>query len=605
MKPMQHTVQQKNVQHPEFTPAGIFGNIHKYVWNCDHALPSESPAAANGNPGGSIIAVMNNIGIVVRYTDLQNNPIGTGDVQNRIRVIVDKSSQSFGRTNTGTGDIVVYLDDNRCLLAYQLSDPSTPFFCLFKRARPPSPVGTSTWDILSPSTCASSRAHMGHGSPLFPPVKPALRPVIPLIPASPKKRQRFDRPKHIWAKARTAVRNWNFKKPIPRAAAPSPISQIRTPAVDPVLQVASVQDLGVITAPGVGQSYQITPVHYVASGAFGRVVVARHPQFGYTALKIVKKNQAKDALSWRFLKAEYRALRRVSENLVTANTRHLVSMWHSWADKSCIYYSMPMYSCTLKSHLEYQSRLHPDDMKLYCRQLASALLALHKLCIIHNDIKSENIFITPFGDLALGDFGISALRPTNPNLSEESGPWALGTPGYLAPEKLFCDRFNVYDPSVDMWSMGVVFLELMLSYEEASLCISELARITELESGGDLSASLPQRKAEYSKCTNITLAQLQRPEYDVVKRMLDFNPATRIGVWELMSGTRYLGDVEKKLIGVRAMHLPKMAPWDREQPVETNPQPERASNLNYDAPQEAEINGFDFNYNGFIPLQPS
>lgn len=66
----------------------------------------------------------------------------------------------------------------------------------------------------------------------------------------------------------------------------------------------------------------------------------------------------------------------------------------------------------------------------------SALRYLESECIIHRDIKLENLFLSIGDDsqlkITLGDFGFADRLPNRHSLTKE----CLGSPVYLAPEGL-------------------------------------------------------------------------------------------------------------------------------------------------------------------------
>lgn len=53
---------------------------------------------------------------------------------------------------------------------------------------------------------------------------------------------------------------------------------------------------------------------------------------------------------------------------------------------------------------------------------------MHKMDLIHRDIKLENIFVDEFGKLKIGDFGLTM------SMREERGISPVGTVEYMAPE---------------------------------------------------------------------------------------------------------------------------------------------------------------------------
>jgi eukaryotic-like serine/threonine-protein kinase len=83
-----------------------------------------------------------------------------------------------------------------------------------------------------------------------------------------------------------------------------------------------------------------------------------------------------------------------------------------------------------------------------CGQIASALAAVHARGLVHRDIKPANVMLTR-GGAKLVDFGISAVAGDQ----TDDGHELLGTPAYLAPERL--DGAPTA-PATDVYALGVV-----------------------------------------------------------------------------------------------------------------------------------------------------
>jgi serine/threonine protein kinase/Tfp pilus assembly protein PilF len=100
----------------------------------------------------------------------------------------------------------------------------------------------------------------------------------------------------------------------------------------------------------------------------------------------------------------------------------------------------------------------------YGGQIADALAYAHERGIIHRDLKSANVMITPEGCAKVLDFGL-ALRLTEDELaavtlssdSPACGGGMAGTLHYMAPEVL---RGEQVDARSDIWALGVVLYEM-------------------------------------------------------------------------------------------------------------------------------------------------
>ncbi len=104
----------------------------------------------------------------------------------------------------------------------------------------------------------------------------------------------------------------------------------------------------------------------------------------------------------------------------------------------------------------------PLDFAVYLGQvLLNALAYAHvvsgprgePLGIVHCDISPSNVFISRFGDIKLGDFGVARLRVDG----VLQGGEVLGKPYYLSPESLQ----GAISPQMDMWAATVVLYELL------------------------------------------------------------------------------------------------------------------------------------------------
>ena len=88
-------------------------------------------------------------------------------------------------------------------------------------------------------------------------------------------------------------------------------------------------------------------------------------------------------------------------------------------------------------------------------QIGEGLQEAHDKKIVHRDIKSANIMVTPKGQARILDFGIA--KDLNAGEAGRSR-LVLGTPAYMSPEQTTEQRV---DQRSDIWSLGVVLYQML------------------------------------------------------------------------------------------------------------------------------------------------
>jgi serine/threonine protein kinase len=109
---------------------------------------------------------------------------------------------------------------------------------------------------------------------------------------------------------------------------------------------------------------------------------------------------------------------------------------------------------TLKDKLRKGPLAAPEALAI-AGQVAAGLGEAHHKGIIHRDIKSANIMVTPKGQAKVMDFGLAKLRGGSSLTKSQT---TIGTVAYMSPEQA---RGQDLDPRTDIWSLGVVLYELL------------------------------------------------------------------------------------------------------------------------------------------------
>lgn len=91
-------------------------------------------------------------------------------------------------------------------------------------------------------------------------------------------------------------------------------------------------------------------------------------------------------------------------------------------------------------------------------QIAAVLVEVHRVDIVHRDIKPGNVMVTDGGLVKVLDFGIAILRGAGalPRLTQVDR--TVGTPAYMSPEQCLG---QVVTSASDVYSLGCLLLELL------------------------------------------------------------------------------------------------------------------------------------------------
>jgi len=141
------------------------------------------------------------------------------------------------------------------------------------------------------------------------------------------------------------------------------------------------------------------------------------------------------------------------------NNKHVVKIITPKQSKQCLYYVTEYISGqSLRQWMKQHSQPNIGDVRELVRQIAAGLRAFHRLEMLHQDLKPENIMLTKQGDVKIIDFGSTKIA----GLAEIHSPLErvalLGTKNYTAPEYLL--GLSGSNRS-DIFSLGVITYEML------------------------------------------------------------------------------------------------------------------------------------------------
>jgi TolB-like protein len=148
------------------------------------------------------------------------------------------------------------------------------------------------------------------------------------------------------------------------------------------------------------------------------------------------------------------------------NHPHICTVHEVGEDDGQIYIAMELVEGKPLSSILGSGALPQDRALRYGEQVADALAHAHERGVLHRDLKSGNIVITPDGRAKVLDFGLAkplAADDQSDAATTAAAPLTepgsfLGTLEYMAPEQL---RGQQADARSDIWALGVVLYEMV------------------------------------------------------------------------------------------------------------------------------------------------
>jgi len=197
-----------------------------------------------------------------------------------------------------------------------------------------------------------------------------------------------------------------------------------------------------------GGRYEI--IAKIGSGGMSHVYQARDTILNrIVTVKILRSDLAEDKDFVRRFQVEAQAVASLSNP-------NIVSIYDVGQENGLPYLVMEFVEgLTLKRIIQKEGPLSPAETVNLGVQVCAALAHAHEKGIIHRDIKSQNILVTPGGRVKVTDFGLARVLSVPSATVTQSGT-VMGSVHYLSPEQA---RGEETGPKSDLYSLGVVLYE--------------------------------------------------------------------------------------------------------------------------------------------------
>ncbi|MCZ4122201.1 serine/threonine-protein kinase [Streptomyces sp. H39-S7] len=183
----------------------------------------------------------------------------------------------------------------------------------------------------------------------------------------------------------------------------------------------------------------------LGAGGMGRVYLGRSPGGRTVAVKVVRPELAEDAEFRTRFRREVAAARLVSAvwsaPVLDADTESPVP----WIATG--YIAGP----TLAQAVDEFGPLPPSGVRTLGAGLAEALDALHRLGLLHRDVKPSNVMLSIDGPVLI-DFGVARAMDAAGASVTGSGV-VVGSPGYMSPEQVLARPLGA---ASDVFALGAV-----------------------------------------------------------------------------------------------------------------------------------------------------
>ncbi|CAM0137048.1 unnamed protein product [Umbelopsis sp. WA50703] len=203
---------------------------------------------------------------------------------------------------------------------------------------------------------------------------------------------------------------------------------------------------------GIGDYHLIKPL---GTGKFSDVVLAKHYDTGrLVAIKIIDKR-----------KHDYRVMSRLVREITLMelmNHEFVTKLHETYETADSLYLIMeyvPGVNLEQYLHLAGGALSECEARRLF-QQIVAAVSYCHSRWIVHRDLKTPNILITPEGNVKLVDFGLGN------RFGLQRLKTICGSMLYYSPEIISGQKY--YGPEIDCWCLGIILFRMTTGFEPFS-----------------------------------------------------------------------------------------------------------------------------------------
>ena len=201
-----------------------------------------------------------------------------------------------------------------------------------------------------------------------------------------------------------------------------------------------------------------TLLYPIGTGGFGKVYKAMHNSTNQIfAIKIIDytkdclTNKKNISFNYQSIQQETSVMRLIQKN------DYIVKYYGSYYSRksNTVWLILEYCGCgsAVDLMLAMDRTLSEIEVSTIMEMILKGLINIHKINLIHRDVKGSNILLSEDGCAKLGDFGVG-IQLTD----EEFRTSKKGSPYWMSPQVVLNEK---YDTKTDIWSLGITCVELV------------------------------------------------------------------------------------------------------------------------------------------------